>query len=316
MDNDAALNLAWRSNRTWAATSRALKTELDRWSTLAFQLAAAGAVLAAAAQEMHLASPKPGPGVAAPEWAHWLDFAAKAFGFVGALAVALSAYFAREALGGGKTSDWVKARGAAESLKACLYLYRTGAPPFDGADRAKALLGRVEAVENTVAQIAGRAPKQEAVPDLGPLTLEQYIAARIDDQIDNYYDPRVLEYQRKNDRFRSLSLWLGAASVLLGAVSTQYTSALVGLVATLTSSLSSYAQSHKYQTLALLYQATSGRLRLLKAEWAADGKTDADTTERNAFIRRCEDALALESSAWTGQWSSKTPAVKNPPSLP
>jgi len=31
------------------------------------------------------------------------------------------------------------------------------------------------------------------------------------------------------------------------------------------------------------------------------------TADRNAFIRSCEDRLALENSAWVGEWSQEKP---------
>jgi len=31
------------------------------------------------------------------------------------------------------------------------------------------------------------------------------------------------------------------------------------------------------------------------------------TADRNAFIRSCEDTLALENSAWVGEWSQEKP---------
>jgi hypothetical protein len=86
--------------------------------------------------------------------------------------------------------------------------------------------------------------------------------------------------------------------------------ALIGLIATLTASLSAYAQNQQYQTLIVTYQATSRRLKALKGEWIASGKTDADTAERNAFIKSCEDTMALENSAWVGDFVQKKPAAE------
>jgi hypothetical protein len=260
-------------------------------------LAIAGAVLATAGQEFG----------ALKTFGNW-PLTTKGVAVLAAFAVALSAYFGKEALSGNKTADWVKARSAAESLKSLVFLYRAGAPPFDSAEREEVLFARVAQVEERVAAVQTRsAPPETKAPDLSPLTVDDYIAKRVDDQI-AYYDQRASEYQAENDKLRNGVFWLGAASVLLGIIAAAgFVPALVGLIATLTASLSAHAQNQQYQALIVVYQATSRRLLALKGEWIASHKSDSDTTERNAFIRSCEDALALENGAWAGQWSNKTP---------
>jgi hypothetical protein len=55
------------------------------------------------------------------------------------------------------------------------------------------------------------------------------------------------------------------------------------------------------------YQSASWRLIALKGEWAASHKTEANTDDRNAFIRSCEDVLAIENGAWVGARSPQKP---------
>ena len=293
MAYDRLLDVPWHSYRIWAGTARFLKDDLSRWTRYTLWLAIAGAVLAAVGQEL---SKWPRP--------------AKGASLLAAFAVALSAYFGKEALTGSKTSDWVKARSAAESLKSAIFLYRASATPFDAADREKTLLDTVKAIEERVGSIQARpAPDDKADPDLEPLTVDGYIVKRVNDQI-AYYDRRSGEYQKKNDMLRDATFWLGAASVLLALISSfGVVPALVGLIATLTASLSAHAQSQQYQTLIVTYQSTSRRLVALKGAWDASHKTDADTADRNAFIRSCEDTLALENGAWSGVWLPQKPAA-------
>ena len=292
---DKVLDVPWHAYRTWAGTARFLKSDLNRWTRYTLWLAIAGAVLAAAAQELDVFT---------------RPTLAKGAAVLASFAVALSAYFGKEALTGNKTSDWIKARSAAESLKAATYLYRAGAPPFDTPDRARILFDTVASIEQRVASIQTRSADTETrAPDLSPLTVDAYIRTRVEDQI-GFYDRRAGEYQRKNDTLRNATFWLGAASVLL-ALSTAYgvVAALVGLIATLTASLSAHAQDRQYQVLIVSYQSTARRLIALKGEWAASQKTDADTAERNAFIRSCEDTMALENSAWLGERLKRQPAA-------
>ncbi|MEP6716870.1 MAG: DUF4231 domain-containing protein [Terriglobia bacterium] len=295
---DKALDIPWHAYRTWAGTARYLKAGLSRWTSLTLWLAIAGAVLAAAGQEFG----------AVKAFTNW-PLAVKGVAILAAFTVALSAYFGKEALGGNKTADWSRARSAAESLKALVFLYRAGVPPFDATDREDKLFGLVTAIEENVATIEIRsAPPDAKEPDLSPLTVDGYIAQRVDDQI-RYYDKRAGEYQKANDRLHNAVFCLGAVSVLLAVMAASgFVPALVGLIATLTASISAHAQNQQYQALIVIYQATSRRLLALKGEWSASHKCDADTVARNAFIRSCEDAMALENGAWTGEWSRKTPA--------
>jgi hypothetical protein len=296
---DKALEVPWHAYRTWAGTARFLKSDLHRWTQRTLWLAIAGAVLAAVGQEFG----------ALKAFSSW-PLATRGVAVLAAFAVALSAYFGKEALSGNKTADWVKARSAAESLKSLVYLYRAGTPPFDSADREKVLFARVGEIQDRVAAVQTRsAPPETKEPDLSPLTVDDYIARRVDDQI-GYYDLRASEYQTKNDQLRNAVFWLGAASVLLGVfAATGFVPAMVGLIATLTASLSAHAQNQQYQALIVVYQSTSRRLLALKGEWIASHKSDSDTAERNGFIRSCEDAMALENGAWAGEWSNKPPAA-------
>lgn len=295
---DAALEVPWRAYRTWAATSRYLRDDIDRWRSRTLILAILGAILAALGQQVTAIAPK------IELWAA----VAKASELIAALAIALSAYFAREALAGKRIGDWVKARAAAESLVANLFLYRAKAPPFDADQSESELFRRVVEIEQTVSEIQTRPGIAEAeIPELSPLSADDYIKERVNGQLE-YYDTRANEYQRKSDRLRNATLWLGAASLMLGIISASSSVApWVGVIATVTAALSAHAQSARYQTLTAAYQSTSRRLGLLVGEWAASKRTDADTSERNAFIRHCEDVMAIENSAWLGPWSQKEP---------
>jgi hypothetical protein len=294
MEYSKVLEVPWHAYRTWAGTARFLKSDLSRWTRYTLWLAIAGAVLAAAAQEFSVL----------PALKDWQDLA-KGAALLASFAVALCAYFGKEALTGNKTSDWVKARSAAESLKSATYLYRTGAPPFDTADRTRILFDTVAAIEQRVGSIQTQLAAPESTPDLAPLSVDDYIQKRVDDQI-LFYDKRADEYQKRNGTLRNFTFWLGAASVVLALVALSgAAAALIGLIATLTASLSAHAQNQQYQTLIVTYQATSRRLTALKGQWIASEKTDADTAERNAFIKSCEDTMALENSAWVGDFVQK-----------
>ena len=45
-------------------------------------------------------------------------------------------------------------------------------------------------------------------PDLSPLTVDDYITKRVEDQV-KFYDSRSREYQEKNDSLRNITLFFG-----------------------------------------------------------------------------------------------------------
>ncbi len=296
----------WTAYRTWAATARFHKSNLDFWRRTSLILAVSGAVLAAIGQQLAPLIPKEAGGIEA-----WM---LKLPALVGSAAIALSAYFTREVLGGEREKTWIKARSIAESCKAAIFLYRSAVPPFDGPQGATALLHRVRDIEGSMTDIEARTSPPETQPDLSPLTVDAYRNERVTKAI-SWYTTRALEYQKHSDRLGHILLLFGAISVLLGFVSTTSpVNAWIAVIATVTAALTAYGQNMRYQALTVLYQATSRRLQELQAEWLASGKGEDDRAERNSFIQRCEDTMALESSAWVAQWTPKKPDPAKPAS--
>jgi len=235
--------------------------------------------------------------------------AGKLINLLGAASIALSAYFAREALSNEKVQGWTKCRSVAESLKATTYLYRSGVPPFDGADRDQNLIDRRGATEDAVEDIKPLAPSSETtIVDLSPITVQDYILKRVDDQV-GFYRRRSAEHQKKATTLRGIVFWLGAAAVLLGVTSSvkPLVASWSAVIATVIASLSSYVQGQRYQSLAASYESTARRLETLKDKWGASSQSDGG---RNAFIQSCEDTMALENGAWVTQWSQPKPTAQ------
>jgi SMODS and SLOG-associating 2TM effector domain 1/Protein of unknown function (DUF4231) len=294
----SALSSTWQGYRRWALTARGLKTDLDRWRLWTLILAVAGATLATLGQQLGTL----GGGDEATA-----RLAAKAVGLAGAAAIAVSAYFAREALSNENVQRWTKSRSAAESLKAAIYLYRAGIPPFDAGNRDENLIDRRETLENALEGIEVQEDQtQEAQPDLAPMSVDEYIQQRVNDQI-GFYHQRSEQYQRNTRALRLIVFWLGAVSVVLGVISAKQ-AVLAGwtaVIATIIAAVSSYVQSQHYQALTATYQATARRLRILRDKREMSDKGDSS---RNAFIQSCEDTMALENGGWVTQWSQQTPS--------
>ena len=235
--------------------------------------------------------------------APWAGLAAKIVGLAGAGAIALSTYFAREALSNESVQRWTRCRSAAESLKACTFLYRAGVPPFDGADRDQKLLERRTAIENAMEDVEQSVIQvQDANFDPSSLSADDYCVKRVDDQV-KFYENRTDDYQKKTRALRAV-VWLGAIAVILGVVTALKlpVAGWTAVIATVTAAITSHVHSQRYQSLIATYQATTRHLETLKDKWVAGGKAEAS---RNTFIQSCEDTMALENSAWVTQWSQQ-----------
>lgn len=292
--SDAAMSGPWAAYRTWSCTSVYHKDMIDRLTQQSLWLAISGAVLATLGQQLSPITPADGMLM-------WLY---KAPGILGSGAVALSAYLAKQALASDQVRSWTRARGAAESLKSGIFLYRAAAPPFDGADRVTQLVSRVQKLLDDLKDVESRPQDDKPAPP-PELTVDQYISERVDDQV-TWYEKRAKEHQGKADRFRKATSVLGGIGALLAlATAVAAVSAWAAVVATVTASIIGYMKNQQYQMLAVTYQSTALRLRLIKGEWVGSGKTEADRAERNLFIQRCEDTMASENGAWAALWSKK-----------
>jgi len=304
---DPALTGPWAVYETWAATARYHKDAIDYWNQWNLRLAIAGAILAALGQQIMPSAPKDGI----------LAIVYRAPGVAGAAIIALAAYFASQVLAGNREKIWIECRAAAESLKSAIYLYRAKAAPFDGQDRGVQLRQRVDQVLQQLKDIVPRQSTPEADPSLNPLTVDDYITERVDDQI-KWYEGRARDYQGEAGKFRNWVFALGAASVVLGVASTfGAVSVWVAVIATITGALTAHVKNQRYQDLTAIYSTTAMRLRLLKSEWAESRKTDTDQAERDAFLRRCEETMSLENGGWMALWSQRQPSqASTPPPAP
>ena len=266
-------------------------------------LAVAGAILATLGQQLAPWAPKAG----------FLLWIFKSPGILGSCAVALSAYLAKQALDKDRIQAWTRARAAAESLKSGIFLFRASAPPFDGLDRVEQLVWRVEKVLEGLKDLEPR-PADGGQPPIGQLRVDNYITDRVDEQI-TWYEERAAEHQKKADKYRRTTNWLGAAAALLAlATAGPPVSAWAAVVATITASITAHLKNQQHQTLATNYQSTALRLRLIKTGWLGSGNTDADKGERDQFIQRCEDTMAAENGAWA-LWLQKDGSAPGKPSI-
>jgi hypothetical protein len=223
---------------------------------------------------------------------------------VGSLLLAFAGAAGTYALAGNRDQIWLKCRAAGEAIKSSVYLYCAAVPPFDTPNRTDALGQRLEKALKDIQGLALRPGDMKKQPP-GPLTISEYLTARVDDQI-TYYTNSFNKYQKKADFWRFMALAGTSASLILGGISAVVSlSPWIALLATVTTSVTAFVKNQRYETMAGLYQATAMRLQMLKDQWADSGKTEADTADRDSLIQRCEETMSLENGAWMAQWSQQ-----------
>jgi hypothetical protein len=286
---DPLLNTPWTTYRLWAATARYQKKEIDKLTNRSLWLACLGAVVAAGAEQMKGLS-----GLATA--AQWLGVAAAA-------AVALATFLSRQVQGDNRISIWTRSRTAAESMKSCIFLFRAGAAPFDGPDKAAQINDRTAKVNADMQGVEPRQPEAEPAADLTPLTVDSYITKRLVEQID-WYRTNAKAHQAEADRYRSATTVLTGIGVVLTVASmVSVLSLWAPVIATLASSITAHVKNQQLQMLTATYTKTSLQLSSLLDGWRASGKTEADKAERDAFLQNCEKTMATENGGWSALWA-------------
>jgi hypothetical protein len=289
-----ALAYAWGQYRVWAATSRQKKAEIFSWKLRVLVLTIVGALLGTVSSRLS--------GISDP--AAWI------IGIAGGVSISLAAYLGREILSPDQERLWIRARSMAEALKAEIFLFRTNAAPYDAADPAPKLMERVQehlaTVEDVQSATLSADEQLQGLPE-GPLSLQDYIRERLDDQVEHFYRPRVQQYDRLMKRWRNVNLALGALAAVLGVLG-KWTGAWVAVITTVTTAVAAYLYANRYQYLIISYQATARQLEFLKHQWVVNGAPEQDKENRNQFLQACEEAISIENNAWMAKWIGKPSA--------
>jgi hypothetical protein len=245
-----------------------------------------------------------------PNW-KWVTLVV---GLLSAAALALAAFFAREALGTESEQKQVRARSAAEGFKSEAYLLAAHAPPYDNDGDLLSKSDRLDGAVNDLIPVALKPEEKSKAILVGPLTVEEYLTKRVDDQINNYYYPESNKNALKVKRGQQVTFTLGALAVVLGVVGAAFgwTVGWVAVISTIIAAIVANQYAGRYQFLVVSYQATATRLERLKAGWSG---SDSDVEARNKFILICEEAISIENSAWMAEWIRKASDKSPSPSV-
>ena len=166
----------------------------------------------------------------------------------------------------GQIRDWTRARSASEGLKTEIYSYLAGGAAYTSPDRDQRLgtttRGIVEAVSDLQRHTLGIEPDTKPLPAVHDT--DSYIALRVNDQIDNYYNKKAAIYDRRVRRLRAAGDLLGVTAVVLAAVAAAFgvgaLAAWVPVVTTIGTSVAAYIAAARYDHLVIEYLRTAQRL--------------------------------------------------------
>ena len=303
---DDVLAYAWGEYRVWAATSRRLKGQIDRYGKLVLGLTLAGTALGTV-----------GPFLALPPSIRQL------MPWVSAIALGMATFLAAQLLSESSREAWVKSRAVAEAVKSEAYLYLTRTAPYDTAEAGTRLTDKIsellQSVTGVLAESVSDQERVRGVPGPATWTLPQYIDGRIRDQI-AFYSRAIERHREAVTRARLIAIALGGISVILSASgsrtaasgSVTWVAAMLGTVTTAAAAIGSWYQSGNHLQNALSYQTAKAKLERLLAQHAASSRAAS-------LVQDAEAILQAEHAGWLTQWRAekeREPPGTRPEALP
>lgn len=311
-DPSQVVQSAWQDQDLWSTVATRLGDSIRRWRVVAAVAAVLGLFLTVLAGVLGEAALGGRRGLVAT---------------AGVLLLALVPYVRQKMLAPERLQAWVRARNVSELLKEAIYRHLMGAlPAEDGADPAAdpahpgALARRCRAVKQTAADLAGQAaattPERRSRPST--LTLDEYVAQRVDGQI-GWYKTKGEQAGQTARRLHAAEFLLGLAAVGLGALSGQQVPADAGpaaqqmhtlgwavpwltLVAAAASAVTAHIAAARLDELANRYYATYDLLKGLRDEWLLRPEHRAPEQARR-FVDEVERAISSENGAWVSDWN-------------
>lgn len=283
------LEAIWNHANEWAGTSKELRKRQTRYQVFGLWLGSLGAVLGTAASQKEIWISK-----------ETMASAPQVLGYMSAVFVAVSAFFARELLTPERQLAWARCRLVAEAIRREVWLSLHRLPPYAESDALAKLQQRVDAMTGfaRTATLEGYVSNR-AFPRGGDIA--SYIEVRARDQI-QYYSKHALEMQSKLAFWRWTVFVLGIATVAIGTMASWLgasASAWVAVLTTASAAVVSFLQAHRLEELPPIFQETRRRLERLVALHRDGALGDLE------LVRQCEEAMAKENQSWRATWFSE-----------
>jgi SLOG in TRPM, prokaryote/SMODS and SLOG-associating 2TM effector domain 1/Protein of unknown function (DUF4231) len=305
VQDEPVLRSAWQDFAAYDQQAAQLRRVFTRFQGSILALGVLATLLALVYDETHARA------------LHWLVVAAPI------VASVLIAVAARHAAG----QRWVLLRGAAETIKAEIFRYRTSASPYNvpaGPARrpAQMLADRVGAVQSRLMQteVSSNELKAYAGPlppemygaghdddGLSPLDAGRYLSIRLRDQL-AFYRGRARRMSRRRGQLQLLAIAVGGAGTLLAATGRDIWVGLTGGIAAASLAYLSYLQ---VDNTIVIYNQSAAKLSDLEVQWQALSPAERDAAAFEKLVTSAEDVLAAENAGWVQQMNEAMTELKH-----
>ena len=210
---------------------------------------------------------------------------------------------------------WIVTRAAAESVKSEIFRYRTATgryadgklPGRDGAHRPQVLAARLGDIERRLmhTEVGNSAlPRDDGVTlpggdrsgddGLSPMTAEDYVALRIEDQL-RYYHARLRAYDRRRRGLQGVAVGASSAGALVAVAGGQMWVALTSVVAAAPLAYLAHLQVEK---TIVTYNQSVAQLNDILRRWHAHASRLPTHQGLARLVNATEAILTAEQGAW------------------
>jgi hypothetical protein len=210
--------------------------------------------------------------------------------------------------------NWILLRGAAESIKREIFMFRTKVGDYNDqrhqikprevrlAEKVKRInerLMKTEVNKDGLATYNGPLPPRFAYAEdddgFAVLTADKYVIYRLEDQI-KYYKRKVEKLGRRSRRLNFQIILFGAFGTLLAALNFEV---WVAVTAAIVGAVSSYLEYSQFENTITSFNQTGRDLESLRMWWRAVPALEKEvhaTFER--LVKNAEDILGAEHASW------------------
>lgn len=300
---------AWADHALWSAVATRLSNSIRSWRARA---AAAGVVGLFCSLLATTLGSEP--------------LLQKAVATLGVLLLAVVPVLQQRLLSADRVLAWTRSRLVAEQLQSAIYRHLMGVlapmPNDDGSPAADPsgpgnLVRHCRAIKRDAADLALLAATTDAPvrPRKTAMTIEDYLADRLDNQID-WYRSKALSFGRQAQGLQRLEFALGLAAVVLSALVGNLLPAAatpdglqgsplapwLALIASTTAAITSHIAGTRNLEISAKYFATQDLLRTLRDEWWVDPERDTPARVKR-LVNDAEAAMAAEHGGWVKGWA-------------
>jgi hypothetical protein len=230
--------------------------------------------------------------------------------FAGAALMALLALVGRSKISPDNMREWIRARSASEGLKTEVYQFVTRCGPYREGDPFTTLSERVLAITDGVKDlnryVAGIDPAAGSAPQ-DPMSIEAYLAERVNDQTTNYYRKKAASEARLVSTLRTMESVLAIAGALLGAWASVVDQAAVApwgaVITTAIAAIAAHLAAGRHELQVTTYTATALQLERLSSRFKdAHRERPPTAAEIDRLVTACEAAISVENQGWMVHW--------------